>query len=56
MKLHFLGASYDCSHYFLDTVESEITGKFHGNTYKIRCPIITRSIAVRNLKYRGVAY
>jgi Domain of unknown function (DUF4278) len=56
MKLHFLGTVYNHSPRLLETIDSGITGKFHGCAYEIRCPIVARPTMVRNLKYRGVAY
>jgi hypothetical protein len=56
MQLHFLGASYNSSPLCIDTVESEITGKFHGNPYKIRRPLVVVPNSVGKLKYRGITY
>lgn len=56
MQLHFLGASYNSSSPSIETTESEITGKFHGNPYKIRHPLVTVPNSVRKLKYRGITY
>ena len=56
MKLHFLGASYNHSPRTIDTVESKVTGKFLGSTYKKSRPVLVRPPKERNFKYRGVAY
>ncbi|AFY79140.1 MAG: DUF4278 domain-containing protein [Hydrococcus sp. C42_A2020_068] len=56
MKLYFLGLSYHCFPLSIDTINSGITGKFRGGTYKIRCPIVASPLTVKKLKYRGIAY
>jgi hypothetical protein len=56
MQFHFLGLSYYSSPLSIDTINSGITGKFRGGTYKIRCPIVASPLTVKKLKYRGIAY
>ncbi|MBD1835166.1 DUF4278 domain-containing protein [Cyanobacteria bacterium FACHB-472] len=57
MKLQYRGNSYDHNPQSIETIQSEITAKFRGVTYKInhRVPALVRDSIV-NLKFRGVAY
>ena len=57
MKLQYRGNSYDHNPQSIETVESEITAKFRGTTYKIQQPVyLAVPNSILNLKYRGVAY
>jgi hypothetical protein len=57
MKLHYRGNSYEHNPQSIETVESEITAKYRGATYKIKQPVnLAVPDSVVNLKFRGVAY
>ncbi|MCA1991656.1 MAG: DUF4278 domain-containing protein [Coleofasciculus sp. S288] len=58
MKLRYRGNFYDDSHCQTPkTYEAEITAKFRGQTYQLRCPLEqTGSQLSVNLKYRGIPY
>jgi hypothetical protein len=57
MKFQYRGNSYEQNPQLIETVESQITAKYRGSSYKIKQsvnPTVPDSIV--NLKYRGVAY
>ena len=54
MQFSFLGVSYKHQPQTINTVESEITGKFIGKFYQVRR--ITRTSQEPNLKYRDITY
>jgi Domain of unknown function (DUF4278) len=56
MHFQFLGTTYQHESVNIDTPKSSLFGKFRGQTYSIRCPIIVRPLPQRNLKYRGISY
>ncbi|MEL7037067.1 MAG: DUF4278 domain-containing protein [Cyanobacteria bacterium J06592_8] len=57
MKLTYRTINYEAQQFPLDIVESELGGKYRGNTWQVRYP---RHIPVPfespSLKYRGVSY
>ena len=57
MKLRFLGQAYSTSNNLVETIPSEHTARFLGQSYTTRRPIQTINYrsTVRK-KYRGVAY
>lgn len=57
MKLQYRGNSYEHNPQSLKTVESEITSKYRGATYKIKQPVnLVVPDSIVNLKFRGVTY
>ncbi len=57
MKLHYRGKSYKHNSQSIETLESEITAKYRGATYKIKQPVnFAVPDSILNLKFRGVAY
>lgn len=57
MKLTYRGAEYDYQPTTLETTESEIIGKYRGQTTHFRYPRhVPQPTAVYELKYRGVSY
>jgi hypothetical protein len=57
MKLHYRGNYYEHNPQSIETVESEITAKYRGATYKIKQPVnLAVPDSVLKLKFRGVAY
>jgi len=57
MKLQYRGNSYEHNLQSIETVDSEITAKFRGATYKIKQPVnLAVPDSVVNLRFRGVAY
>jgi hypothetical protein len=57
MKLHYRGNYYEHNPQSIETVESEITAKYRGATYKIKQPVnLAVPDSILNLKFRGVAY
>ena len=57
MKRQYRGNSYEQNPQFVEAVESEITAKYRGLSYKIKQPVNpTVPDSIVNLKYRGVAY
>lgn len=56
MKLQFLGTVYHHNPFYIETMASEVSGKFLGNTYQLRSSILPRQLCSKNLKYRGVSY
>ena len=57
MKLQYRGNSYEQNSQLLETVESQITAKYRGASYKIQQSVnSTVPDSIVNLKYRGVAY
>jgi hypothetical protein len=57
MKLHYRGNSYEHNPQSLETVDSEITAKYRGATYKVK-QVVNLAVpdSILNLKFRGVAY
>jgi hypothetical protein len=57
MKLQYRGNSYEHNPQFIEAVESEITAKYRGATYKIK-QFINFAVpdSILNLKFRGAAY
>ncbi|MBD1835657.1 DUF4278 domain-containing protein [Cyanobacteria bacterium FACHB-472] len=57
MKLQYRGNSYEHNPQSIETVESEITAKYRGATYKIKQPVnLAVPDSAVNLRFRGVAY
>jgi len=57
MKLHYRGNYYEHNPQSIETVESEITAKYRGATYKIKQPVpLAVPDSVLKLKFRGIAY
>ena len=56
MKLHFLGQAYSTSNNQIETIPSEHTARFLGQSYTPRRPIQTVNSRSGIRKYRGVAY
>ncbi|MFE1744155.1 DUF4278 domain-containing protein [Coleofasciculus sp. H7-2] len=57
MKLSYRGVSYEKTSPTLEVTESEIVGKYRGQTYNIAYPRhIVVPDAIVNLNYRGVPY
>jgi hypothetical protein len=57
MKLHYRGNYYEHNPQSIETVESEITAKYRGATYKIKQSVnLAVPDSIVNLKFRGVAY
>jgi hypothetical protein len=57
MKLQYRGNSYEQNPQLIETVESQITAKYRGASYKIQQSVnSTVPDSIVNLKYRGVAY
>lgn len=58
MQLRFLGQAYSNSNSQVETITSDRTGKFLGQSYTLRRPVPTfkpkPQLGLR--KYRGVAY
>ncbi len=57
MKLQYRGNSYEQNPQLIEMVESQITAKYRGATYKTK-QLINPTVpdSIMNLKYRGVAY
>jgi hypothetical protein len=57
MKLSYRGVSYEKTSPTLEVTESEIVGKYRGQTYNVAYPRhIAVPDAIVNLSYRGVPY
>ena len=56
MKLRFLGQAYSTSNNQIETIPSEHTARFLGQSYTPRRPIQTVNSRSEVKKYRGVAY
>ena len=56
MKLGFLGQTYSTSNNQIETIPSEHTARFLGQSYTPRRPIQTVNSRFIVKKYRGVAY
>lgn len=53
----YRGLSYESNTAIVETIETEITAMFRGQTYQIRRPLLEACRqSHRHLKYRGVAY
>ena len=56
MQLRFLGQAYSSSNRQVNTVASENTAHFLGQSYTPRRPITTSKSQLGLRKYRGIAY
>jgi hypothetical protein len=56
MRLSYRGASYEYTPPTLEVTESEILGKYRGQTWKRQTLQTVPEQPVQELKYRGVAY
>jgi Domain of unknown function (DUF4278) len=56
MRGIYRGVSYTFESQSIATIETEISAKFRGSTYRIRRPIDPPIFPLQNLMYRGVAY
>ncbi len=56
MQLRFLGQAYSASKFHIETIPSEYTARFLGQTYLPHYPLSTVNAKAAILKYRGVAY
>ncbi|MDY7024465.1 MAG: DUF4278 domain-containing protein, partial [Cyanobacteriota bacterium] len=57
MKLTYRTINYEAQQFPLDIVESELGGKYRGNTWQVRYPKhIPVPFESSSLKYRGVSY
>jgi len=56
MKLSYRGLDYALQAITIDTIETELVGRFRGYHYTIRRPVNVLSHHTRAKKYRGVAY
>lgn len=56
MKLRFLGQTYSSSSDRVETVPSDVTAHFLGQSYTLRRPIQTFKSQPCVRKYRGVTY
>ena len=56
MQLRFLGQAYSSSHRQVETVASENTAHFLGQSYTPRLPVNTSKSQLGFRKYRGVVY
>ncbi len=55
MKLRFLGQAYSTNNNLVETVASEHTARFLGQSYTLRRPVQTVNSKLGVRKYRGVA-
>ncbi len=56
MQLHFLGLTYTKSSNQIETIPSDHTARFLGQSYTPRCPVKTVKPQLGLKKYRGIAY
>ncbi len=56
MKLRFLGEAYSTNNNQVETIASEHTAHFLGQSYTTRRPVQTSNSQLGLRKYRGVAY
>ena len=56
MKLSYRGISYESEPLVFETIESDIGGKYRGQTWKERYPRHIPQLKPKSIKYRGVAY
>ena len=56
MQLRFLGQVYSASNNQIETIPSEHTARFLGQSYLTRRPVKTSNSQLGLRKYRGVAY
>jgi hypothetical protein len=56
MKLRFLGQPYSTSSELVETIPSERTARFLGQSYTPRRPVAASNTQLGLRKYRGVAY
>lgn len=56
MNLSYHGISYQPSFPAVETTETEHTGRFLGNSYKVMQGKVARRQATIQLNYRGIAY
>ena len=57
MQLRFMGQTYTATNTQVETVATQQTATFKGNTYQIRVPVSTFKAQQPQLrKYRGVTY
>lgn len=56
MQLHFLGKAYTTHNVRVETVPSDLTARFRGQTYHLRRPIQTYRSPLDVRIYRGIAY
>ena len=56
MKLRFLGQAYSTANNCLETIPSEHTARFLGQSYTLHRPLATPNARLGLRKYRGVVY
>lgn len=56
MKLRFLGQAYSTSNTSVETIPSDCTANFRGQTYHLRRPLHSVKSQLGLRKYRGVVY
>ncbi len=56
MQLRFLGQAYSTSDYQIETIPSQHTARFRGQSYTPHRPVKTTNSQLGLRKYRGVFY
>ncbi|MGL5940093.1 MAG: DUF4278 domain-containing protein [Waterburya sp.] len=56
MRLHFLGQTYHTTDQLVETIPSDLTAHFRGQSYQLRRPIQTYQPHFCIRKYRGILY
>ena len=56
MRLRFLGQAYSTSNHQIETIPSDHTARFLGQSYHLRRPVKTFKSQLGVRKYRGIAY